>query len=133
MSDYMFISYSRDDGDYAQRLAERLMQDGFDVWLDDRLEDEERWLKIVDALEECAAFISIVSDAANESEWVQNEIMVATDMGTPAFAVFLEDDELVDDDGVSVFDSDTPFFFEIAEVVPQKEGQQGRNVANGVL
>lgn len=128
MADYVFVSYSREDSDYAERFAERLMQDGFDIWMDDRLEDEERWLKVVDALETCSAFISIVSDASNDSEWVQNEIMVATDMGIPAFAVFLEADDVVDDSGVSVFDLDTPFFIELGEVV--KQGQQGKNVAS---
>jgi hypothetical protein len=130
MSDYIFISFSLDDSDYAQRLAERLMQDGFDVWMDKRLESEENWLKVVDALEQCGAFISILSDASNDNEWVQNEIMVATDMGLPAFAVFLEDDDIVDDEGVSLFDSDSPFFFQTEEVIEQQE--QGRNLAHDV-
>jgi hypothetical protein len=34
---HVFISYSRKDQLYARMLAEVLRQQGFDVWIDDRI------------------------------------------------------------------------------------------------
>ncbi len=35
---HIFISYSHDDTDYAHRLADALQAEGFDVWIDARID-----------------------------------------------------------------------------------------------
>ncbi len=131
---YIFISHAHEDSKAAETLAQRFALAGYDYWLavppldgaaahndtggDDNVDDQ--WVSVVEALEGCAAFVSIVSPAAKRSEWVQNEILVATDIGKPAFALFLRDGDLLDANNVSVFVRESDFISELtAEAVAQ--------------
>ncbi|MCU0513165.1 MAG: toll/interleukin-1 receptor domain-containing protein [Anaerolineae bacterium] len=87
---HVFISYSRQNGDYARNLADRLIAEGFDVWIDDRINYGENWWRvIVKAIRDCAAFLPVMSPAADESRWVQREVSVADELHKPAFPLLL--------------------------------------------
>ena len=72
---HIFISYSHKDKEYVHRLQEELLKQGFSVWMDDRIDYGTPWPKIIqDHLNNCDAFILIVSENSFESEWVQKEV-----------------------------------------------------------
>ncbi len=90
---YVFISYSKKDRDYARRLADRLIERGFDVWIDDRIDyGDDWWRTIVRAIRGAKAFIAIMTDESDASEWVQREVTLADRERIPAFPLWLDGD-----------------------------------------
>jgi serine/threonine protein kinase len=87
---HIFLSYSRADGDYARSVAGYLRGHGFAVWMDDKIEpSEEWWPNIVEALDQCCAFIVIMSPSSAESRWVARETLLADEKRKPAFPLLL--------------------------------------------
>src|SRR5271157_6024020 len=87
---HIFISYSHKDKDYVHNLQEELLKQGFNVWIDDRIDYGTRWPKVIqDHLDDCDAFIVIVSENSFDSEWVQNEVTRAKRIGKPFFPLLL--------------------------------------------
>lgn len=83
---HLFISYSRRDTDYAKALKAHVRDSGFEVWLDDQIEHGDQWFnEIHEAIKGCAAFLVVMSPAAEESEWVQKEILLAKRYKKPIF------------------------------------------------
>jgi TIR domain-containing protein len=71
----IFISYSRQDKDIAFRVADELTQAGCRVWIDRGLLGGERFdAEIVKAINRAEVVLLIVSDAAVESDWVNQEL-----------------------------------------------------------
>ncbi len=90
---HIFISYSHKDKAYVHRLQEALQSEGFDAWIDDRIDYGARWPKVIqDQLDACDAFIVVVSENSYESEWVQNEVARATRKRKPFFPLLLNGD-----------------------------------------
>ena len=90
---HIFISYSHKDKVYVHRLQEALQDEGFDVWIDDRIDYGTRWPKVIqDQLDACDAFIVVVSENSYELEWVQNEVARAKRKGKPFFSLLLNGD-----------------------------------------
>ncbi len=90
---HVFISYSRRDREYAFRLASRLRELDFNVWMDDRIKaSTDWWQQIHKALTECAAYIVIMSPGSEKSDWVQREITIAENLKKWAFPILLEGD-----------------------------------------
>ncbi|MEO1166415.1 MAG: protein kinase, partial [Chloroflexota bacterium] len=85
----IFVSYSRDDEDFAQKLSRDLRSAGHTVWLDKSdIRGGEEWIKsITSGIANAYAFISIMSDSAQESRWVQREFLQAEEDGKPIFPV----------------------------------------------
>jgi hypothetical protein len=91
---HIFISYSHKDTDYAHKLADKLQSDGFEVWIDARLDYGSQWpLELQRQLDSCGAFILIMSSHSFASEWVQNELSRAKRKFKPIFPMLLEGDE----------------------------------------
>lgn len=92
----IFISYSRDDIDFVRYLRHRLEAEGFDVWIDEaRLEAGEDWWGVIEKqIEECAAFVPVMSPGSRASGWVRREILYAMRLKKPVVPVLLEGDEL---------------------------------------
>ena len=58
---HIFISYSHKDKAYVHRLQEALQDEGFDAWIDDRIDYGDHWLKVIQKhLDECDAFIIVM-------------------------------------------------------------------------
>lgn len=92
----IFISYSHQDTDYAHSLAESLKQNGFSVWIDDRINYGTEWPQVIQQnLDGCKAFVVILSPRSYKSDWVQNELAYARAKQKSLFPLLLEGDTWV--------------------------------------
>lgn len=83
---HLFISYSRRDKEYAVLLTDHLKKHGFEVWIDARIEYGDTWFnEIEDAINECSAFLLVMTPDSKQSEWVQKEILLAKRRKKPLF------------------------------------------------
>lgn len=75
----VFVSYSRLDSAFADRLVADLERAGHACWLDTNdIPGGEVWLAaIADGIERAYAFLTLVTQAANHSEWVRLEFLHA--------------------------------------------------------
>jgi formylglycine-generating enzyme required for sulfatase activity len=87
---HVFISYAREDKTYARNLADSLHQRGFEPWMDDRLRSGDRWWRTIDqSIQDCAAFIVVMTPDSKKSEWVEREVMLALDERKPILPLLL--------------------------------------------
>jgi len=79
----VFISYSRTDMEFVQRLATDLEHAGFDVWWDlTDIQGSDVWeRKIEEGLRNCKYFIVVLTPASLESRWVRREYLSADNAG----------------------------------------------------
>jgi formylglycine-generating enzyme required for sulfatase activity len=89
---HVFVSYSTRNSEYAHKLAEKLREEGFDVWIDNtRLRSSEDWWRsIVLAIRVCAAVVVVLTPESDASEWVQREITLAGKYKKPIFPLWLD-------------------------------------------
>jgi nucleotide-binding universal stress UspA family protein len=89
-SGHVFISYAHEDQTYARKLAADLENHGLGVWIDDRIDFGDRWWQtVVQAVRASAAVIVVMTPEAEESEWVEREILLAQREGKPLFPLLL--------------------------------------------
>lgn len=88
---HIFISYSKKDFEFAEKLRQVLQDKGFVVWMDEtRLSPHEKWWTAIEQnIISCGAFIVIMSPSSQESDWVEREILVAEKYRKPIFPVLL--------------------------------------------
>ena len=80
----IFISYSHEDSKYTNKLVEALEQKWFSVWIDQRIDTGDRWFKrITQEIRNCSTFLVIMTPDAEQSEWVEREILVAQKHNKP--------------------------------------------------
>jgi formylglycine-generating enzyme required for sulfatase activity len=90
---HIFISYSKHNQEYARKLADHLLSQGFDVWIDDQIDyGEDWWRTIVRAIRGAKAFVVIMTDESDASDWVQREVTLADKNKIPAFPLWLSGD-----------------------------------------
>lgn len=78
----IFISYSRKNRDFALRLYNDLLMDGYWVWMDVRLKEAMEWRpQIDDNIKKSNKCIAILSPDAIDSRWVNHEISMAHGCG----------------------------------------------------
>ena len=79
----VFLSYSRADRVLADRLLADLEQAGHACWLDTTdIPGGEVWIKaIADGLQRAYVVVTLVTEAANRSEWVRLEFLHAKQLG----------------------------------------------------
>jgi len=71
----VFISYSHKDSEYAHKLVGELSRWGIEAWIDDRIDYGTQWPKVIEQnLDDCDAFILLMTPDAKESPWVINEL-----------------------------------------------------------
>jgi len=89
---HIFISYSTKNSKYVARLAEKLRDEGFNIWIDNsRLRSGEHWWEsIVLALRNADAFVVIMTPESRRSEWVQREVALANQWNKPCFPILLK-------------------------------------------
>ena len=88
---FIFISYSRQDQAYVKELTQALEEKNLPVWLDDRINSGEVWLRVLaQKIEESSAFLLVMSPRSHESDWVQDEILFARKLKKPIFPLLLE-------------------------------------------
>lgn len=88
---HIFISYSREDSEFARYLRAQLESHGFRVWMDEqRLHPgTDWWDEIEDNIISCSAFMIVMSPNSANSKWVKREILCAEDNHRPIFPVLL--------------------------------------------
>lgn len=87
----LFVSYSRRDTDYAEKLTRHLRRSGFNVWIDTKIDYGESWFNEIDeAVKNCAAFVLIMTPDAEQSEWVRKEVLLAKRYDRPLFPLLLD-------------------------------------------
>ncbi|MBO5701285.1 MAG: TIR domain-containing protein [Clostridia bacterium] len=76
---YVFISYSTKDSDIANLVLSYLEGNGINCWIaSQNIEGGDSFaMKIVDAIEGCAAFVLIASENSNDSPHVSREMSLA--------------------------------------------------------
>jgi hypothetical protein len=91
---HVFISYSKQNVDFARYLRALLEGEGCAVWMDEvRLQPSARWWKAIEEnIHTCAAFVVVMSPEAAESDWVEREILLAEKLKRPLFPVLLAGD-----------------------------------------
>ena len=93
---HIFISYSRKDLVYAEKLVNALRREGFNPWVDkDELEAGTFWQdRLQKQIVTCDCYILIMSRHAKVSKWVPDELVTAKKKGKPIFPLLLDDTEL---------------------------------------
>jgi formylglycine-generating enzyme required for sulfatase activity len=96
MPDYVFISYARDDNDFVLKLTSDLAQRGVSVWLDTgSIRAGEAWRgSIVEAIENCTAFLIVLSPKSVASSNVVKELAIAGSSAKPIIPLVHRDHEL---------------------------------------
>lgn len=70
------------------------MAEGFDVWIDDRIDYGDDWeLAIFEGIDTCAAFVVVMTPDSYKSKWVRRECNYAEKRDKPSFPVLLEGEE----------------------------------------
>jgi len=91
---HVFISYSHSDTVYAHRLAAELESQGFAIWIDERIETGDRWFRtITKAILACDAFVVVMTPEAEDSEWVEKEVLLAQRERKPIFPLLFQGKE----------------------------------------
>jgi len=87
----IFISYSRKNRDFALRLYNNLLMDGYWVWMDVRLKEAMEWRpQIDDNIKRSNKCIVILSPDAIDSRWVNHEISMAHGRGQHIIPIRLQ-------------------------------------------
>jgi hypothetical protein len=133
---HIFISYSHKDKDYVHKLQKALQKEGFEVWIDDRIDYGTSWPRILqEKLDTCDAFILVASENSYESEWVQNEVARAKRKGKPFFPLLVNGDAWLSVEVtqyVDVRDGSLPiekFYTRLEQVTSRKNERTEREAA----
>jgi hypothetical protein len=124
---YIFISYSHKDKEYVHKLQESLQNEGFEVWIDDRIDFGDEWPMVIqDKLDTCGAFILVASENAYGSKWVQKEVTRAQRTNKPFFPILLSGDAWLSIESTQYADArknkplTDEFYNQISEYVERK-------------
>ena len=93
MANNMFISYSRQDSEFADKLAKDLRIAGVKVWIDksDIVYGENWDIAVEDGLYSCNFFLIILSPVSVESKDVRDELNLAINEGKHVIPVIYKD------------------------------------------
>ena len=93
---HIFVSYSKKDIVYAEKLINALRREGFNPWLDiEGLGAGTHWQnRLQKQIVTCDAYILIMSRNAYHSRWVPDELVTAKSKNKPIFPLLLDDTEL---------------------------------------
>lgn len=96
MADHTFICYAREDTDFVLALARKIRTRGVRMWLDQwDIRGGMKWNDAIDdAIEDCAAFLIVLSAASVASDEVQGELRRALDLGKLIVPVIREECEI---------------------------------------
>jgi len=75
-SDYVFISYSRTDNNFVEKLSADLRKQGISVWIDNqKIQAGANWMEeITKGLNNASALIYVISSDSVKSKWVEREL-----------------------------------------------------------
>jgi hypothetical protein len=90
---YVFISYSREDREFVDRLAEDLREAGVSTWQDTKeIAPGENWrLAIEESLRQASAMLYVASSQSANSHWMARELEAVFSRGTRVIPLVLDD------------------------------------------
>ncbi len=89
---HIFISYSRSDKHYAERIADKLKLGGLEVWWDTSLLAGDDWdIMLDEAIKQSLAMVVVLTDNAIESHWVTYEWVMASTLGIRVIPLMVEE------------------------------------------
>ena len=93
---HIFISYSKRDIVYAEKMINALRREGFNPWVDmEGLGAGTHWqTRLQKQIYTCDAYILIMSRNAFNSRWVPDELVTAKTKNKPIFPLLLDDTEM---------------------------------------
>jgi len=95
LGNHIFCSYDHNDKAYVHSLVEHMRRNGLEAWTDDRIDYGARWWRTVDqAIRSCAAFVVIMTPAAEASPWVEREVLLAQRVKKPIYPLLLSGEGL---------------------------------------
>lgn len=94
MSFKVFISYSTKDLSRVEQVRRILDDTSMNVFFAEHsvMPGESLKTKIISAIKSCDVFLLLCSKSSKESEWVQQEVGIATAEGKAIIPIFLEPD-----------------------------------------
>jgi hypothetical protein len=102
---YIFISYSHQDKTYVHQLADVLSSNGFEIWIDDRIDYGTQWPIVIEtAIDHCESLILVASENSHRSKWVQNELTRANRLYKQLFPVLLSGEPWLEFEAIQYFD-----------------------------
>jgi hypothetical protein len=133
---YVFISYSRKQKDYAQRLTNLLGERGFGYWIDwGEIAVGDQWMnKIEQGIIHCDAFILIMTSDSQNSEVVKKELQLARQHNKTILPLLLHGklwDELASLHCIDVSKNimpDISFFDQLGLFVPPKPPEKRKPI-----
>ena len=106
---HIFLSYSRRDQEYVKKLAKRTTKAGFEIWMDDRIDFGSKWaFEIEKNINECAAFIVVMTTNSRQSDWVRKELLRAQRLDKPIFPILLEGENWLELEDTQFLDLRSP-------------------------
>ena len=92
---HVFISYKRDDGDFAARLKDKIDAAGFATWMDLGLTAGQDWGDEIDqAIRESLALVVVMTPEAKASDYITYEWSFAFGVGVKVVPVLLKPTKL---------------------------------------
>jgi hypothetical protein len=87
----IFISYSRRDSAYVGRLVAYLRGNDLPAWADSAINYGDHWEDVIcKQIDDCAAFVPVMTPAAWASPWVRNEVARARLKDKPILPLLLQ-------------------------------------------
>jgi len=87
----IFISYSRKDQAYVNKLVQAIEREGLPVWLDDRIDYGDTWPRVIEEnLTKSQVFLLVMSPRSRNSHWVNCELALALESKKLIFPLLLE-------------------------------------------
>lgn len=115
---YAFISYSRRDHVFVERLVANLQQAGIRIWRDtERIQPGQQWQRAIeDALENAVALLYVSSQQSRGSDWMGQELLAFFRAGRLVIPV------IVDDAGEEALPSELQQFQWVSNSRPPRKG-----------
>lgn len=114
----LFLSYARQDIEFAERLATDLRKNGWDVWIaPESIQPGERWVEAINrGLTESGIFLLVLTPSAVNSSWVNSEANVAINLQHQGMMRFVP---------LRVEMSETPPLWQAYQWIPFQNDYQG--------
>ena len=90
MHGHVFVSYSRDDAAYVDRMVAHLNAAGLRVWTDLGIPAGADWARTIDRqIRASSVVVPVMSPQSRSSDWVANEIVLAQRLRKPVLPLLL--------------------------------------------
>jgi hypothetical protein len=74
-------------------LTDYLESEGLSVWVDDRIDQGDRWWRsIVENIRKCAAMVVVMTPESENTDWVEKEYLYAKEINKPLIPLLLRDE-----------------------------------------